>query len=109
MSGGTASSGAGIVTSVGSRAMGTLGPIGAVAGAGLGGYELGTLIYPIVEPGLSRVIDYVCRENPDEEFCRKRKQYCITYELGMPGRKDNFGPFRACIRRCMNAAGCNDY
>jgi RHS repeat-associated protein len=44
-----------------------------------------------------------------DDFCRKRLDYCITfcgYELGMPGRFDNFGPFRACIRRCMNAVGC---
>lgn len=47
---------------------------------------------------------------PDEEFCRKRKDYCITfclYELDMPGRRDNAGPYFACIRRCMNAVGCN--
>jgi len=50
------------------------------------------------------------KEKPDEEFCRKRKNYCITfcqYELDMPGRRDNFGPFRACIRRCMNMVGCD--
>jgi hypothetical protein len=67
----------------------------------------------MIEPGLSRAIDYcLAKEKPDEEFCKKRKQYCITfcqYELGMPGCRDNFGPFRACIRRCMNAAGCMDY
>jgi YD repeat-containing protein len=47
---------------------------------------------------------------PTEEFCRKRKDYCITlcqYELDMPGRRDNTGPYRACIRRCMNDVGCN--
>ena len=46
---------------------------------------------------------------PDEDTCRIRKNYCITfcqYELDFPGRKDNTGPFRACIRRCMNAVGC---
>lgn len=49
---------------------------------------------------------------PDDDFCGKRKRYCITfcqYELDMPGRRDNFGPHRRCIRMCMNAAGCNDY
>ena len=47
---------------------------------------------------------------PDEEFCRKRKDYCITfclYELDMRGRRDNAGPYFACIRRCMKAVGCN--
>jgi hypothetical protein len=47
---------------------------------------------------------------PDEDFCKKRKDYCITfclYELDMPGRRDNTGPYFACIRRCMKAAGCN--
>jgi YD repeat-containing protein len=37
-----------------------------------------------------------------------RKAYCLTfcqYELNMPGRFDNFGPHRACIRRCMGASG----
>lgn len=52
----------------------------------------------------------VCRTQPDEDYCRKRKNYCITYclyELNMPGRRDNTGPFRACIRRCMNVVGCD--
>src|SRR5574343_443865 len=43
---------------------------------------------------------------PDDEFCRKRKDYCITfclYELDMPGRRDNTGPYFACIGRCMKA------
>lgn len=47
---------------------------------------------------------------PSDEFCKKRKDYCITfclYELDMPGRRDNTGPYRACIRRCMNAVGCD--
>lgn len=47
---------------------------------------------------------------PDEEFCRKRRNYCITFcqfELDMPGRRDSFGPHRACVRRCMNAVGCD--
>ncbi len=38
----------------------------------------------------------------------KRKQYCLAfcqYQLDMPGRFDNFGPHRACMRRCMGAAG----
>ena len=49
-------------------------------------------------------------EEDDCERCRKRKNYCITfcqYELDVPGRTDNTGPFRACIRRCMNDAGCD--
>jgi len=43
------------------------------------------------------------------DFCQQRRRYCITfcYELDMPGRFDNFGPFRACMRRCMNAVGCD--
>ena len=50
------------------------------------------------------------KETPSEEFFRKRRNYCITfyqYELDMPGRRDNFGPHRACVRRCMNAVGCD--
>jgi RHS repeat-associated protein len=38
----------------------------------------------------------------------KRKQYCLAFcqfELDMPGRFDNFGPHRACMRRCMSGAG----
>jgi len=47
---------------------------------------------------------------PTAGFCSKRKDYCLAfcqYELDMPGRRDNTGPFRACVRRCMNAVGCN--
>lgn len=57
---------------------------------------------------MATAIKEACK--PSDEFCRKRKQYCITfcqYELDMPGRRDNAGPFRACIRRCMNAVGCD--
>ena len=46
---------------------------------------------------------------PTDDFCRKRKDYCIAYcarELDVPGRRENFGPFRACVRRCMNDVGC---
>ncbi len=38
----------------------------------------------------------------------KRKSYCLAfcqYELAMPGRFDNFGPHRACMRRCMGSGG----
>jgi RHS repeat-associated protein len=48
-------------------------------------------------------------EQADKDRCSRRKDYCIAfcqYELDMPDRHDNTGPFRACIRRCMNAAGC---
>ena len=54
--------------------------------------------------------DTYCKDDADK--CKERKKYCITYcqfELDMPGRRDNFGPYRACIRRCMNAGGCNDF
>jgi RHS repeat-associated protein len=47
---------------------------------------------------------------PDDDYCSKRRKYCITFcqfELGLPGRWDNFGPFRACMRRCMNLVGCD--
>lgn len=42
----------------------------------------------------------------------ERKNYCLgycQYELDMPGRKDNFGPHRACMRRCMNAGGFENF
>ena len=48
----------------------------------------------------------------DKEKCKKRKDYCLAfcqYELDMPGRRDNFGPHRACVRRCMIAGGCNNF
>jgi len=38
----------------------------------------------------------------------QRKTYCLAfcqYELDMPGRFDNFGPHRACMRRCMATGG----
>jgi RHS repeat-associated protein len=79
MGGGAASSGTGVATGVGSRAISVLGPIGAVAGAGLGGYEIGTLIYPIIEPGLSRAIDLVCKDGDREKQCNY--QY---YQVDIP-------------------------
>ena len=49
---------------------------------------------------------------PSADDCRKRKQQCFAecqYELDFPGRTghDNMLRFRACVRRCMNAAGCD--
>ena len=49
---------------------------------------------------------------PGADECRKRKQQCFAecqYELDFPGRAghDNMLRFRACVRRCMNAAGCD--
>jgi len=44
---------------------------------------------------------------PNDSY-NKRKDYCLAfcqYELNMPGRFDNFGPHRACMRRCMSSGG----
>ncbi|HWR77548.1 MAG TPA: Ig-like domain-containing protein [Thiobacillus sp.] len=48
----------------------------------------------------------------DEDKCKKRKNYCITfcqYELDFPGRTghDNTAAFRSCVRRCMAQVGCS--
>jgi hypothetical protein len=50
--------------------------------------------------------------NPNDDFCKKHKQYCFSYcqyELGFPGRSghDNMLKFRACVRKCMNDVGCS--
>lgn len=68
--GSAASAGAEGATAAGGAA-GVLGPAAALAGAGLAGYGVGTLTYPSIEPGLSRLVNYVCRTNEKEERCRK--------------------------------------
>jgi hypothetical protein len=35
----------------------TSGPVGAIACGGLGGYAIGSLVYPVLEPALSRIVD----------------------------------------------------
>jgi hypothetical protein len=46
-----------------------LGPAGAVAGAGIAGFEFGTLIYPSIANPLGQAIDYVCKDNDREKRC----------------------------------------
>jgi RHS repeat-associated protein len=49
-----------------------------VLGAFVCGWTIGTIIYPIIEPGLSKLIDDVCRSNPD---CQK----ATPWQLGRAG------------------------
>jgi RHS repeat-associated protein len=63
------------IGAAGSRAISVLGPFGAVVGAGLGGYEIGALIYQRIEPALSKAIDWCVTANSDIDRC---KSDCIA-------------------------------
>jgi RHS repeat-associated protein len=91
----------------------SLAPWAAPAAVGIGSYWLtDRYVNPWLQPYISRAIDWCMSEKPSAEECRKRKQQCFAecqYELDFPGRTghDNMLRFRACVRRCMNAAGCD--
>ena len=68
----------------GAGAAGAGAAAGAAAGvglAGLAGYALGSVIYPIVEPDLSKLIDKVCKDD-DGDDC---KQKASDWELKQAG------------------------
>jgi RHS repeat-associated protein len=56
----------------GAAAAAGLGAAAAVGAAGAVGYGIGTLIYPGIEPGLSKGIDWVCSVNDKRAQCIKR-------------------------------------
>lgn len=57
--------------SIGSRAISALGPIGLVAGAGIGGYQFGGAVYPYISRPLGSAIDAVCLSESSAEECDK--------------------------------------
>ncbi|WP_296413050.1 RHS repeat-associated core domain-containing protein [Zoogloea sp.] len=57
--GGSSAAGAGATAGLGAGA--------AVAGAGLAGYGLGTLIYPYIEPAVSKAVDWCMSSNSKQE------------------------------------------
>jgi hypothetical protein len=98
---GPISSGARAATGVGSRAISALGPVGAVAGAGLGGYELGTLIYPIIEPTLSAGIDWICSAATSPS----RTERCNTAFKNCKGWRTDPAWLNLCaksLQQCLN-------
>ena len=53
-----------------------------------------------------------CIHSEHSVYCKTMRNVCIRNcddELRKPGRFDNFGPFRMCMRKCMHAAGCFDF
>jgi RHS repeat-associated protein len=87
--------------------------------AGAGGYAVGTLIYPIIEPVLSPVVDACLRGVDDEkERCREILKACrekcldifVNNPNGLPGSGTDYaGRQRRCIRECMEEKGCYDF
>ena len=75
----------------------------AVAGAGFAGYGIGTLIYPRIEPMLSKAIDSACNDK-DDQFCKER------YELELQtcralGRAERVGRVKSgSAARCYESA-----
>lgn len=57
--GGSSAAGAGATAGLGAGA--------AVAGAGLAGYGLGTLLYPYIEPAVSKAVDWCMSTSADRE------------------------------------------
>jgi len=95
------------------RATRVAGPVGAVTGAAVAGYEIGGLIYPIIEIPLANVIDWCVEENID---CTKVYEECMEECVSVYVDKDSRGrhvpgypSIRLCTRECMNARGCFDY
>jgi RHS repeat-associated protein len=79
---------------------GWAGPAAGVAGAGLGGWQIGSAIYPHIAQPLGDLIDKVCKSESREEQCNK--QY---YDVDIPtcrGIKRSRGPAAAAI--CYAAA-----
>jgi RHS repeat-associated protein len=60
----------------------------AVAGAGLAGYGIGSLIYPHIEPTITRAVDY-CLSDDDEtdDNCEALYQSILSTCAGLSGRK----------------------
>jgi len=56
-----------------------------------------------LRPDMSPGID-ICAATPYDNANKKCQAEC-AFELGMPGRTDNFGPYRACLRRCLAKQG----
>src|SRR5206468_12889188 len=57
---------------VGAAAAAGLGAAAAVGAAGAVGFGIGTLVYPGIEPGLSKGIDWVCSLNDKRAECIRR-------------------------------------
>jgi RHS repeat-associated protein len=75
--------GVGALGGVGSSAVGLSGvaAAGAVGLAGAAGFGLGTLIYPVIEPGLSQAIDWACNAQGKSRIdrCNEAFKNCIGW------------------------------
>jgi hypothetical protein len=61
-----------------------------VGAAGLGGYGFGTFIYPYIEPGLSKAVDW-CMSSAREKCTLKLNAAMTAYSMKLPG------PSYACV------------
>jgi RHS repeat-associated protein len=78
-------------------------PAGAIVCGGLGGWWLGGIIYPIIEPGLSKIIDDVCRHNPD---CNEHLTKCLhTSMADLPGSVYGSNRCLLCRDACVRGGG----
>jgi RHS repeat-associated protein len=82
--------------------LGAFGPAAAVAGAGLAGYGLGSLIYPHIAIPLGNAVDAICSTDSDEREAQCDYQY---YQVDIPvcrGITRTRGPQAA--QRCYASA-----
>lgn len=80
-----------------------LGPAAAVVDAGVGGYTVGSLFYPIIEPTLSKGIDLICSSSSKTtDICRlaAETQSSCSYQCASGQYITTPKPFRgaSCLR-----------
>lgn len=66
---------------------GWAGPAGAVAGAGLAGWQIGSAIYPHIAEPLGDLIDKVCEDDDTDDNCEVLYQSILATCASLSGRK----------------------
>lgn len=66
---------------------GWAGPAGAVAGAGLAGWQIGSAIYPHIAKPLGDLIDKVCEDDDTDDNCEVLYQSILATCASLSGRK----------------------
>jgi RHS repeat-associated protein len=95
---GSLAAGAGTTTGLG---VGALWPGVAVGAAAFGGYGLGTWLYPHIEPGLSRAVDWCIGKIEDKDKCIEQCWPILERPKKFPGDDSATWDFHRCVNKCM--------